>query len=296
MSYPNAPPPSYGQATAYPSKEMEYNPSVNYPPPYAQQQASYDQPPVAQVEPGGYGNRVSDTPSTTFNVTSFSDKAIRRGFIRKVYLILTAQLLFTLGIIALFTFVHRIKQWITKEGGAWFYYVSYGVFLVTYILLICIPSVRRRTPGNFIALGIFTMAFSYMVGTISSFYETNVVLVAAGVTAAVCLSLTLFALQTKIDFTMCSGLLFALCMVLIFFGFSCMIVYLTVGYSKILDCVYGGIAALLFSLFLIYDTQMIVGGRKHELDPEEYVYGALQLYLDVVYLFLIILSLFGKSN
>ena len=41
---------------------------------------------------------------------------------------------------------------------------------------------------------------------------------------------------------------------------------------------------------------MIVGGRKHELSPEEYVYGALQLYIDVVYLFLIILSLFGKSN
>ena len=42
---------------------------------------------------------------------------------------------------------------------------------------------------------------------------------------------------------------------------------------------------------------MIVGGRKHELSPEEYVYGALQLYIDVVYLFLIILSFFGgKSN
>ena len=52
---------------------------------------------------------------------------------------------------------------------------------------------------------------------------------------------------------------------------------------------------LLFQ-FLVYDTQMIVGGRKHELSPEEYVYGALQLYIDVVYLFLIILSLFGKSN
>ena len=49
--------------------------------------------------------------------------------------------------------------------------------------------------------------------------------------------------------------------------------------------------------FLAYDTQMLMGGRKHELSPEEYIFGALQLYLDIVYLFLIILSLFGgKSN
>ena len=41
---------------------------------------------------------------------------------------------------------------------------------------------------------------------------------------------------------------------------------------------------------------MLMGGRKHELSPEEYIYGALQLYLDIVYLFLIILSLFGGSN
>nr|QBB20028.1 fas associated factor family member 2 [Ruditapes philippinarum] len=97
-----------------------------------------------------------------------------------------------------------------------------------------------------------------MVATISSFYTTNSVMVAAGI----CLGISLFAIQTKIDFTLCSGLLFALCLVLIFFGFSCIIVYATIGYSYILDCVYGGLAALVFSLFLIYDTQMIVGRKK----------------------------------
>lgn len=41
---------------------------------------------------------------------------------------------------------------------------------------------------------------------------------------------------------------------------------------------------------------MIMGGRKHEMSPEEYIFGALQLYLDVVYLFLMILSLFGNKE
>lgn len=212
-----------------------------------------------------------------------------------MYLVLMVQLLVTFGFAFLFSYVKPIKNWM-RTTGVWFYYVGYGVFIVTYFVLVCIPSVRRKSPGNFICLGVFTIALSWMVGTISSFYTTNSVLVAAGITAAVCLSISLFAIQTKIDFTMCTGLLFALVMVLFFFGFSVMIVYLTIGYSYILDCVYGGIAALVFSLFLIYDTQMVVGGKKHELDPEEYIYGALQIYIDIVYLFLIILSLFGKSN
>lgn len=217
------------------------------------------------------------------------------NFIKKVYLILMVQLLFTFGCAAVFSLVDDIRHWVQTDGRVC-YYVSYATFIVTYFVLICVPSVRRKTPGNYICLGIFTLVFSYMVGTISSFYDTYSVLIAAGITALVCLSISIFAIQTKIDFTMCSGLLFVLVIVLFFFGWSVMIVYYTVGFNYILHCVYGGVAALVFSLFLVYDTQMIVGGRKHELSPEEYIYGALQLYIDVVYIFLIILSLFGKSN
>jgi len=51
---------------------------------------------------------------------------------------------------------------------------------------------------------------------------------------------------------------------------------------------------------LVVDTQLIVGGKKRrcQLSPEEHIFGALQLYLDVVYIFLIILSFFdkGRSN
>jgi len=56
------------------------------------------------------------------------------------------------------------------------------------------------------------------------------------------------------------------------------------------------ITSIICFQFLVYDTQMVIGGRKHELSPEDYVSGALQLYIDVVYLFLILLACFGKGN
>ncbi|ESP02776.1 hypothetical protein LOTGIDRAFT_212296 [Lottia gigantea] len=295
------PPPTYNQATA-PAEEQKFQ-QQNAP----QQNMGFGGPPGMPMPlpkmPAQYFANVDNNDSSSSggnfedgnNMASFSDKAVRRGFIKKVYLILMSQLLVTVGFVCLFLFVDSIKRWI-QGPGFWMYWVSYGTFLVTYFALVCCPSVRRKYPGNFICLGIFTLAFSFMTGMISSFYDTNIVLMALGITAAVCLAISIFAIQTKIDFTLCSGLLFVLVMVLMLFGFLTIIMRFAFGYNRILDIVYASLAALVFGLFLIYDTQMIIGGRKHELSPEEYIYGALQLYVDVVYIFLIILSLFGSKN
>ncbi|KAK7481055.1 hypothetical protein BaRGS_00027691 [Batillaria attramentaria] len=322
---------SYGQPPPY-SEPQNYPPGPPGPATSANKygydygqgspQYGYDQPPPAQTSPyavsavGASYSAPQASQQTTvnmhaintrnsaqfednstvagFNAGSFSDKAIRHAFIRKVYMILSLQLLVTLGFIALFIFVKPVKAWVQEEG-AWFYYVSYVTFLVTYIAMICCPSVRRQSPGNFICLSIFTLVFSYMVATISSFYDTKCVLLAAGITAAVCISISIFAVQTKIDFTVCSGLLFALVMVLFWFGWTCLITYYAWGYNYIMDAVYSGLGALVFALFLVFDTQLIMGGRKYELSAEEYIFAALQLYIDIVYIFLFILGMFGKK-
>ncbi|KER26706.1 hypothetical protein T265_06072 [Opisthorchis viverrini] len=237
--------------------------------------AGYSHPyPDPQSQP--YGEYSASDGNAFTSSARFSDKSVRHAFIRKVYLILTAQLLVTCGIVSLFLLA--------------------ATFLVTYITLVCCDNVRRRFPGNFIALSVFTLAFSYVAGTIASFHNTDSVLIAVGITAAVCLGISLFAIQTRIDFTKCTALIFVLSLVVLLTGLACMIVYMVSGPNKILHVVYGGLAALLFGLYLAFDTQMIMGGRKHELSPEEYIYGALQLYLDVVYLFMIILSLVGSKD
>ena len=47
--------------------------------------------------------------------------------------------------------------------------------------------------------------------------------------------------------------------------------------------------------YLAYDTQLLIGGKRYEISPEEYVFGALNLYLDVVNIFLYLLALFGNN-
>ena len=64
-----------------------------------------------------------------------------------------------------------------------------------------------------------------MTGTVASFHRAEAVLITIGVTAGVTVSVTLFSMQTKIDFTKCGGLFFCLSMVLIFTGFAMIIVF-----------------------------------------------------------------------
>lgn len=67
--------------------------------------------------------------------------------------------------------------------------------------------------------------FSYVCAAIASFHNAQAVLIAAGITALVTFSISMFAIQTKIDFTMCYGLMFAASMVLLFMGLAFIILY-----------------------------------------------------------------------
>ena len=60
---------------------------------------------------------------------------------------------------------------------------------------------------------------------------------------------------------------------------------------------YGAAGALVFMVYIVYDTQLMIGGKhKYSLDPEEYVFAALNLYLDIINLFLYLLSIIGASK
>ncbi|XP_067631016.1 protein lifeguard 1-like isoform X3 [Eurosta solidaginis] len=216
--------------------------------------------------------------------------SIRKGFIRKVYMILMGQLVVTFGFVSLFVF-HKPSRDVAYNNPALFW-VALAVLLVTMICMACCESVRRTTPTNFIFLGLFTLAESFLLGISAGRYAPNEVLLAVGITAMVCLALTLFATQTKYDFTMCGGVLIVAMLVFLIFGIAAIFIK-----GKIITLVYASIGALLFSIYLIYDTQLMMGGdHKYSISPEEYIFAALNLYLDIINIFMYILTIIGASR
>lgn len=145
---------------------------------------------------------------------------------------------------------------------------------------------------NFIFLFLFTIAESVLLGVAASTYDAEAVIMAAGISAAVCLGLSIFAFQTKWDFTVMGGVLFVAVIILMIFGIIAIFIP-----GKVIILIYASLGALIFSIYLVYDTQLMIGGKhKYSISPEEYIFAALNLYLDIINIFLYILTIIGVSR
>ncbi|XP_077435720.1 protein lifeguard 3 [Vanacampus margaritifer] len=309
-------PPSYEDALKHPKydpKQLQPG-SVDPPPPsYSPGPDMYASPPgywgqagmwaAPGLSPSGMPGTIptlsAGVPATNpremegFLSTQWESTSVRHAFIRKVYLILAAQLTVTFSVVAVFTFVDPVKMFVIRYPGI--YWASLVVYFIVYCILICCKEPRRRFPWNLVLLGVFTVALSYVSGTISSYYETKAVFLAMGITALVCVTVTVFCFQTKVDFTSCGGFLCIAAILLVIIG-AVTAVVLSFHYVPWLHMLYAAIGAIVYTLFLVYNTQLLIGNREMALSPEEYIYGALSLYIDIVHIFLFILQISGSAT
>lgn len=147
---------------------------------------------------------------------------------------------------------------------------------------------RKSYPTNLLFLGGFTALEAYSISVITSFYESKIVLEALVFTLAIFVALTVFACQTKYDFTSWVPYLFGSLWILIIFGFMSAFF----PYSSGVELGYGIAASLIFSGYILVDTQMIM--RHYHVEEE--IAAAISLYLDIINLFLAILRILNSQN
>ena len=156
-----------------------------------------------------------------------------------------------------------------------------GMMLLTYWK-------RKSYPTNLFFLGGFTALEAYSISVIVSFYNSRIVLEALIITLGIFFGLTLFACQTKYDFTSWMPYLFGALWGLILFGFLAVILPPT----STTELIYGGLAALIFSGYILVDTQLIM--RHYHVEEE--IAAAISLYLDIINLFLAILRILNSQQ
>ena len=142
---------------------------------------------------------------------------------------------------------------------------------------------------NYFLLLTFTLSESYLVGFISAAYDPLTVALAAILTALTTLAITIYSLTTSSDFTFASGALYMFGVVLL----GCTLMAIFLPNHHILRVVISGVSVVVFGLYLIFDIQMIVGGHYVEFTIDDYVLAAMQVYLDIVMIFLHLLRLIG---
>jgi FtsH-binding integral membrane protein len=147
---------------------------------------------------------------------------------------------------------------------------------------------RKSYPTNLLFLSGFTALEAYSISVIVSFTDSKIVLEAVIFTFGIFVALSLFACQSKYDFTSWMPYLFGGLWVLILFGFMSM----WFPYNSKVELGYGVISALIFSGYILVDTQLIM--RHYHVEEE--IAAAISLYLDIINLFLSILRILNSQN
>lgn len=101
----------------------------------------------------------------------------------------------------------------------------------------------------------------------------------------------MYACYTEEDYTTSSLMVIVLSVILLI-----LFVVTMFTDSPLIRNIYCGVGVLLFSIYLIIDTQMIMGGKSIELRVDEYALAALLLYIDIIQIFLYILQLLSNNN
>ncbi|EEA23912.1 hypothetical protein TMatcc_006984 [Talaromyces marneffei ATCC 18224] len=208
---------------------------------------------------------------------------IRMQFIRKVYSILTVQILLTTVLSGISFFSDSYRRWI--QGNFWLMIVSlFGAIAFMFLTY----WKRKSYPTNLLFLSGFTALEAYSISVVTSYYDAHIVVQALIITLGIFVALTLFACQTKYDFTHWMPYLFGALWLLIIFGFMAAFF----PYNSGMELVYGGVSALIFSGYVLVDTQLIM--RHYHVEEE--IAAAISLYLDIINLFLSILRILNSQN
>jgi len=215
------------------------------------------------------------------------DAINRAGFIRKVYGILAAQMIMTATIATWCMSTETIRMAVIHIFGV--PYMSILFLIPTIAVLFCMMAAKSSYPMNFALLFVFTLLMSFDIGSICAVYaqtgQAGVVLEAFGLTAFLFCALSAYTLISGKDFGFMGAYLFAGLLVMLAAGVLSIFIPAISG-----SLVYAVCGALLFSGYIVYDTWRITKVFGYD----DYIVAAIELYLDILNLFLYLLQLLGR--
>ena len=232
-------------------------------------------------------NELDSSQNDTDTIIQFQ---IRKGFIKKVFGIVFSQLIFTIFFILVFQ-TTTAKKFVMKHENFFVVSVlsSMITFIISYFILLCNRKLSRKVPYNYIFLFIITLCETNVCATIAMAYSPQVVLVSLALTAVSVFAIISYAFTAKIDFSNFRMILSVLFGQLFMVGILCLFMR-----SEALRIIYCMMGTLLIGMYLVYDVQLISGkvGLAYEVD--DYIFAAVELYVDIIRLFIEILRIVGK--
>ncbi len=168
-------------------------------------------------------------------------------------------------------------------------FANLGILAVELVLIWVLMSKREITNGAIVML--FTFAFISGLSltgiihmTLQSSNGATIIAQALFLTTAAFAGLSVFAFTTKRDFSGFAKIAFVTLIIVVVASLLNLFFQ-----SSTVSIIISSVSALLFSFYIIYDTQMIIRGAY-----QTPIQGAIALYLDFINLFISLLNILNR--
>lgn len=216
-------------------------------------------------------NRICDYP-----------RHIQNYFIAKIYCILCLQLSITIGMTLIAFNYNYIAHFILQKT-----YILFVVSIISIYSILLSYKYGNIFPYNLAILAIFTITKSYIVVYISLYYSAITIIFTWSIILILFILLTLYAFIMKNDYYSENSLLLMFCILSVI-----SVLYLVfIPYKYIYSVFISIFASIVFCAYILLDTSILL----HKLTPDDTVKGCIDLYLDIINLFIWTLSLFDTD-
>jgi len=224
-------------------------------------------------------------------VEALDEQVLRAGFLRKVYGLLTAQMIGTIVIAGACMAVPVIRTTLLSLSMTETWWLRLAMWLPSATSLLALKLNAKSYPTNLYLLAVFTVAMSIQVGFVCAVFQEAghgyLVLQAFAGTAVIFMGLSAYTLISGKNFSFIGGFLSVALWGLVLSGF------LGIFFPQLVPSLaFGCVGALTFCGYILFDTWRL----QKQFGYDDYIGATIELYLDIVNLFLYILKILAALS
>ena len=234
-----------------------------------------------QVSPAGVQIEMANLSPDFIQSSPIHDDE-KKGYMKKIYGIVTMQLLITFAMVYKASVSPSFGEFCTHPATL----ILAGITMLASMLsTFCLS---RKVPYNYIALFTFTFSMGFIVSACTAKIDPETVLTAIVVTLAMSISLTAYVWLAGAE-----GAMFAL-LVMVFIAFVAEFLILALIFTRSawLYSLYCSLIALMYGCYLVLHTFVI----QAESDVDDYIIAAVIIYMDIIRIFLYVLAAMTKNR
>ena len=180
----------------------------------------------------------------------------------------------------------RINDFMIGIYGTGLLFLCFNMLLIlSCSLFVCIEKIKQK-PYNYIYASSFTIFMSYFLFYMCYSIQPRILLESGLSTLFMFSGLSIYSWQSTIDYSTKGNYLLLSLLTLLLLG----VFNIFFNYTFI-ETIYPVLGVFLFSFYIIYDTQLIFGRQTIKYKPEDYLIASINLYLDIINLFIYLLEL-----